>query len=304
MCRITSGCSRLVTSPLSRSARIVQPLRGGKAMTRDIFQMIGSLDSDGVQRVVDRLEYRGRDEAFVTMREEYLSRLEIVPEARILDLGCGTGVVARALATRDTFHQPIVGVDFSEDLVAAATRFATEEGIDERVEFRVGDASALEDSDTTFDIVILHTVVSHVPDPVAVISEASRVVRPGGAVAIFDGDYASLSLATGEHEGDSEMVQAILSAVVANPYVMRQVPSILQEVGLDLEGFMANVLAEAGEVAFFLNLAESYVSMAIRAQLMPEDKAREWLNLYRRSVLSKSSFGSCNYYTYLTRRVG
>ena len=120
-------------------------------------------------------------------------------------------------------------------------------------------------------------------------------------MAIFDGDYASLTLATGRHEIDSEIVQAILSAVVANPYAMRQVPSILREANLDLEDFIANVLAEAGEVAFSANLAESYVPMAVRAQLMTEDRADEWLNAYRESVSSKRSFSSCNYYTYLAR---
>jgi ubiquinone/menaquinone biosynthesis C-methylase UbiE len=271
-------------------------------MSGDIFQMIGSLDAEGVQRVVDRLEYRGRDEAFVGMREEYLSRLNIAPEASVLDLGCGTGVVARALAARDTFPRRIVGVDYSEDLIDAARRFAREEGVGDRVEFRVGDALSLEDADEAFDVVILHTLVSHVPDPVAAISEAGRVVRPGGDVAIFDGDYASLTLATGEHEVDSEMVHAILTAVVANPYVMREVPSILRKANLGLVDFIANVLAEAGEAAFFLNLAESYVPMAVRAQLMPEERADDWLDAYRRSVSAKSSFGSCNYYTYLARR--
>ena len=272
-------------------------------MTRDIFQMIGSLDADGVQRVVDRLEYRGKDEAFVGMREEYLNRLSIMPESSILDLGCGTGVVARALAARDPFPQRIVGIDYSEDLIAAATRFGVEEGVSDRVEFRVGDASSLDDADETFDIVILHTLVSHVPNPTAAISEAGRVVRSGGAVAIFDGDYASLSLATGEPKVDTEMVQAILSAVVANPYIMRQVPSILRRAGLSLESYIANVLAEAGDVAFFLNMAESYVPMAVRAELMPEDKADNWLDTYRQSVSSKAAFGSCNYYTYLARRL-
>jgi hypothetical protein len=39
-------------------------------MAKDIFQTIGSLDADGVQRIVNRLEFRGKDEAFVAMRDE------------------------------------------------------------------------------------------------------------------------------------------------------------------------------------------------------------------------------------------
>jgi ubiquinone/menaquinone biosynthesis C-methylase UbiE len=49
--------------------------------------------------------------------------------------------------------------------------------------------------DGEFDIVILHTLISHADDPARVLGEARRVVRPGGTVAVFDGDYASLTFA-------------------------------------------------------------------------------------------------------------
>lgn len=271
-------------------------------MAKDIFQSIGSLDAEGVQRIVDRLEYRGKDETFVAMREEYLRQMNLAPNADILDLGCGTGVVARALATRENFSGKIVGVDFSRELIDAAQQLATEEGTNDRVKFRVGDASTLEDEDESFDAVILHTLVSHVPDPVAVVSEAGRVARPGSLVAIFDGDYASITYATGDHNLDAEMVDAILDAVVANPYVMRELPSILRGEGLEIESFTPNILAEAGVGAFFSGMAESYVPMVIRSKTAPEVKANRWLSAYRESVSTNTSFASCNYYTYLARR--
>jgi len=116
---------------------------GGNKLAKDIFQSIGSLDAEGVQRIVDRLENRGKDETFVAMRDQYLRQMNIAPDANVLDLGCGTGVVARALATRGNYSGKIVGIDFSNELIDAAQQLATEEGIDDRVEFRVGDASAL-----------------------------------------------------------------------------------------------------------------------------------------------------------------
>lgn len=271
-------------------------------MTRDIFQSIGSLDEESLQRIIDRLEFRGNDEKFVAMREAYLHQMNLASDSSILDLGCGTGVVARSLASREHFSGNIVGVDFSPELIAAARQLAEKEGVGDRIQFRVGDAAALEDDDESYDAVILHTLVSHVQNPVAVVSEAGRVARTGGSIAVFDGDYASMAYATGNHEADAEMVGSILDAIVANPYVMREMPSILKDQGLEIEGFTPDILAEAGSSEFFSSLAESYVPMVMRSQTAPEAKVNEWLDAFRETVKTGTSFASCSYFTYLARR--
>ena len=64
--------------------------------------------------------------------------------------------------------------------------------------FIVGDAHDLDFAAASFDAVVAHTLLSHVRDPLAVLAEAARVVRPGGTVAIFDGDYASLTFGSSD----------------------------------------------------------------------------------------------------------
>jgi SAM-dependent methyltransferase len=219
-----------------------------------------------------------------------------------LDLGCGTGVVARALASRKDFIGKIVGIDYSNKLIETANRLSNEEGIASRVEFRVGDSTSLDEEDEIYDVVILHTLVSHVPDPLATISEAGRVAKVGGTIAIFDGDYASVTFATGDHKDDAEMVQAMLSAVVANPYVMRELPSIIREVGLEISDFIPNILAEAGAGAFFSGFADAYVPMAVKAGIISHERSEDWLNAYRDAASKDSAFASCNYFTYLATR--
>jgi ubiquinone/menaquinone biosynthesis C-methylase UbiE len=49
--------------------------------------------------------------------------------------------------------------------------------------------------DASVDAVVAHTFVSHVQEAVTVLKEAGRVVKPGGLIAVFDGDYASLTFA-------------------------------------------------------------------------------------------------------------
>lgn len=271
---------------------------------RDIFQSISDLGPDAIQKIVERLEYRGGDPAFVRMRETYLDRMGLAPNARVLDCGCGTGVVSRALARRDGFAGEVVGVDFSAALIEAAQRLAGDEGLGDRIEFRIGDSHALEDPDESYDCVIAHTLISHVVDPAKMIREASRVVRPAGTVAVFDGDYASLTYGAGDPELNAIMVDGILAAVVANPHVMRQIPTLLRDSGLEVLAFLPDVHAEAGAGAFFSNLAESYAPMAVRAETVSSEAADRWLAAQREASSKATFFGACNYYTYLARKPG
>lgn len=66
----------------------------------DIFQSLDQLDPESVQKVADRLEYKGTYPPFVAMRERYFDRLRLDRCRNVLDMGCGTGVVTRALAAR------------------------------------------------------------------------------------------------------------------------------------------------------------------------------------------------------------
>src|SRR5262249_48148507 len=86
------------------------------------LESISTLDANAIQKVVDQLEYRGTDLAFVRMRATYFDRLALTPTARIPDCGCGTGVVSRALARRDGFVGMVVAIDVS---AASGTRWSS-----------------------------------------------------------------------------------------------------------------------------------------------------------------------------------
>jgi SAM-dependent methyltransferase len=230
--------------------------------------------------------------------------MRLTENARVLDCGCGTGVVSRALAQRGGFAGAVVGIDSSEALIEAAQRLACGKGLDDHIEFRVGDSHALEDPDESYDFVIAHTLVSHVADPAKVISEASRVVRPNGTIAVFDGDYASLTYGAGDPELNEQMVNGILAAIVANPYVMRRIPMLLRDSGLEVVAFLPEIHAEAGEGAFFSNLAESYVPMSVKAGTVSSQTADHWLAAQREASRTNTFFAACSYYTYLARRPG
>ncbi|MDJ0335508.1 methyltransferase domain-containing protein [Salinibacterium sp. G-O1] len=104
----------------------------------------------------------------------------------LLDVGCGPGTITVEFADALAPGR-VVGVDASAEVIAKAAGFARP-----NLEFLVADAYALPFEDDTFDIAHAHQTLQHVANPVAVLRELRRVVKPGGLVAARDVDYAGV----------------------------------------------------------------------------------------------------------------
>jgi ubiquinone/menaquinone biosynthesis C-methylase UbiE len=269
---------------------------------RDAMQFINEQNGATLERFIERLEFRAKDPTFTAYREAYLELIDLPRTAAVLDLGCGTGVVTRAIAARDGFAGTVTGVDQSPEFIAAAGRLAANDGLSDRVEFVVGDVHALDLPSGSFDAAVAHTLVSHVRDPLAVLTEAARVIRPGGYVALFDGDYASLTFGGEDSQLTQTMERAVQSIIMSSPRVMRDLPRLLPRTGLGLIATQAHVYAEAGASSFLLNLAETYGPLAASTGLVPATHVDAWLADQRRSAQDGTFFAACNYYAYVAQR--
>jgi SAM-dependent methyltransferase len=123
--------------------------------------------------------------AVMTSAETLGALVELVPAdagARWLESACGTGLVSRALAGK---VGSVTGVDLTPAMLEQAKRGAADEGV-ENVEFSVGDATALEFADASFDGAATRLSLHHIPLPGRVIAKLARVVRPGGTIIVGD----------------------------------------------------------------------------------------------------------------------
>lgn len=108
--------------------------------------------------------------------------------ARILDVGSGPGSITIDLADR-VAPGSVVGIDSSADVVAVACEAG---GGRNNLEFRVGDAYAIDAADESFDIVHAHQVLQHLARPIDALREFRRVARANGLVAVRDVDYGGV----------------------------------------------------------------------------------------------------------------
>lgn len=105
---------------------------------------------------------------------------------QILDVGTGTGALARAIAAATTTTR-VVGIDPAARYVAAAAA----QDDDPRLRFEVGDAMNLPFADGRFDRALSMLVLNFVPEPATALRQMCRVTRPGGVVAAAVWDYGA-----------------------------------------------------------------------------------------------------------------
>lgn len=107
-----------------------------------------------------------------------IAAAEISDGDKILEVGCGTGVLARELIKLVGAMGSVTGLDLSESMLGVARKICPQ------VDFRQGNAMDLPFDDAAFDVVIAPFMLMFVPEPAKAVSELQRVLKPGGRMVL------------------------------------------------------------------------------------------------------------------------
>jgi ubiquinone/menaquinone biosynthesis C-methylase UbiE len=125
---------------------------------------------------------------------ELMSRRWKLPAVQsMLDVGCGLGHWGRCLEPFLPSGARVVGVDREPQWIEKA-RASVAGGAGGRFQFQQGEAERLPFADASFDMVSCQTVLIHVKDPVVVLREMIRVLRPGGLLAVVEPNNVTVNL--------------------------------------------------------------------------------------------------------------
>ncbi|MFL6821659.1 MAG: bifunctional 2-polyprenyl-6-hydroxyphenol methylase/3-demethylubiquinol 3-O-methyltransferase UbiG [Xanthobacteraceae bacterium] len=189
-------------------------------------------------------------------------RLDALAGLRVLDIGCGGGILSEPLAR---LGAEVVGADPSQTNIEAAKLHASEAGI--VVDYRVTTAEALADEGERFDLVLAMEVVEHVADLGLFIGRCAEMVRPGGAMitatlnrtlksfalAIVGAEYVLRWLPRGTHQWDKFVTPNELEAALE-----RHGLRVIDETGV-----IYNLLADRWQLSTDMDV--NYMVVAARA---------------------------------------
>jgi ubiquinone/menaquinone biosynthesis C-methylase UbiE len=151
---------------------------------------------------------------------------------RVLDLGCGPGIVSESLA-RDAGL--CVGLDLTPEMLNRASKRCTDAG-HANTAFVLGNSKQLPFPDASFDVVVTRSAIHHFDEPAAVLAEVARIVRPGGRLVVSD--------AISSEDADESALHNALETL-RDPSHVRMLPKTVLLHEIEVAGFEVKSQAQS-----------------------------------------------------------
>ncbi len=243
------------------------------------------------ERIADAMEARCLEPAQKTIRRAYLADINLSAGAKALEMGSGTGHV-----TEDLLHlagaTSAIGIEPSPVMVARATEQFSD---NPQLSFEIGDAKNTGFLDESFDMILMHTLLCHVPQPREVLAEAHRLLKPGGVLAICDGDYDTATAQIADYDPLDQLVRFMINQNVTNLWIMRQISGLLDEFGFRLGARQGHSYVAEGDATYFLTVIDRGADRMFEEGILGSETAAALKKEARDRVDKNTFFGFMSY---------
>lgn len=263
------------------------------------------VDASGeADRLIQVLEEGDTASGWAELRHTWLDFSGVGPGQAILDVGCGTGVVARDLAIRIGETGRVVGIDPSARLIQEALRRLDQKGLKGRVEFQRADGAALPFPDGSFDLVVASAVFGHVPNGPEVLAEMVRVARPAGTVVAFDHDIDMIVINAADRDLTRRIVHAYCDRYFSSGWAGRELYAMFREAALEEIHVLPLMHTSTQFEPYWKRMVERLSTVAVKTGVVSEQEAGVWGADLERKGHEGRFFASRSYFCLRGRKSG
>jgi SAM-dependent methyltransferase len=249
-----------------------------------------------VAALIAGLEKRGSTPALSRLRRRFLRFVPVRPGARVLEVGCGSGVVLRDLAALVGRRGEVVGVDRSRTVLTAARRLCRPDAGRGRIGLRHGDGGRLPFATGRFDVTLGITVILHVAEPIVVVREMARVTRPGGRVGLQDQDFGMVAVTHPDRDLTDRILDGVVKHIYEEPHSGRRLPGLLRAAGLTGVRLLTDVFQDTTLEPWTRTFLERRAEYAVSFGLVDAPTAQRWLDGFTALVAAGAFVFTLNYY--------
>lgn len=226
----------------------------------DLYLQIAAQPDDVLEQIAGSMDKRAAEPAMLGIAARYLAAVDR-KGCEVLEVGCGNGA-STGLVLEHLAPERLVGIDPASGLV---DRARARHGKRPAVTFTVGEAVATGQPDAAFDVVVAHTVFSHLANPQGALVEAFRVLRPGGRIAVFDGDYATNTVALFDGDPLQVAMGMVQRNLIHDPFIMRRLAGLARAAGFVVCGIEAHGYVQTARPDYLLSLIARGTDAAARS---------------------------------------
>ena len=251
------------------------------------------------ERMAAFLEQRSQFADQVEVNRALLSALDLQPGERVLEAGCGSGALARMAAGSQERGIHLVGLDISPDFLAFARRIDSQ---DSQVLYVAGDVQSLPLTSGSFDAAIAARLLLHVDDPLPVVCELARAIRPGGRIVLMDWDFETLAVDHPDRELTRRLLHWRNDHHGGNNWSGRQLLRLAIQAGLQKPKVIPVTSVARDE---HTNLTHSLLRAAEMAQqggAISRDEHDRWVGLVQERLEKGTFFASMAYFIIIATR--
>lgn len=199
----------------------------------DPFQNVDAAGEEFIEAFADSMDARQSDPKMESIVASYLSKLEFPKGSLTVEVGAGAGAVTRRIAAK-AVPERVLAFEPSSGFVEVARIRAKQHS---NVTFDVADGAALPLEDNTVQNLILHTVLTHVVDPVPLLKEARRVLKSDGFLVVCDADFSKASLGNSTNDPLDACTRAFVNEFVTDPHIVAKLRSLMMAGDFEVTDF-------------------------------------------------------------------